>query len=60
MGYLNHMKGYKYRIRLRVVFRLELYVGASFALLMDSKLHTGCIVLVAGAPVFCTSVNRSA
>jgi len=55
LEYLNRTKNYKYRVEPKGLFRVEVYIDASFGTHGDSKSHTGSVVFVAGAPVVCAS-----
>jgi len=40
------------------VFSVVAYVDASFAIHADSKSQTGCVIFVAGVPVYCSSKKQ--
>jgi hypothetical protein len=54
LEYLNRTKAYKLKVEPKGMFRVEIFVDASFGTHEDSKLHTGCVVFVAGAPIVCS------
>jgi hypothetical protein len=60
LEYLNRTKSYKYRVEPKGLFRVEVYIDASFGTHGDSKAHTGSVVFVAGAPVVRASGSRDA
>jgi hypothetical protein len=58
LEYLNHTKAYKLKVEPKGMFRVEIFVDASFGTHEDSKLHTRCVVYVAGAPIVCSSKKQ--
>jgi hypothetical protein len=52
LGYLKGMKEFIMRLKPNALFRVVVYVDASFSAHPDGKSHSGVIVKVGGAPVF--------
>jgi hypothetical protein len=55
LGYLNKTKHQRIIIKPHGMFKMQAYVDASFGIHVDGKSHTGCVIMVAGVPVFCSS-----
>jgi hypothetical protein len=58
LGYLVKMKEYKYKLELKGIFDVKAHMDASLATHDDSKSHTGCVIMVTGVPVYCTSMKQ--
>jgi hypothetical protein len=52
LGYLKGMVDYMLMLKLHGILRLEVYMDAAFASLVDSKSQTGIVVFLGGAMVF--------
>jgi len=52
LGYLKGTKGFVMRLKPNALFRVVVYVDASFSAHPDGKSHNGVVVKVGGAPVF--------
>jgi hypothetical protein len=55
LGYLQQSKKQVLVLRPSKVMQVEAFIDASFATHPDGKSHTGLIVKIGGAPVFCAS-----
>jgi hypothetical protein len=58
LEYLNRTKAYKLKVEPKGMFRVEIFVDASFGTHEDSKSHTGRVVYVAGALIVCSSKKQ--
>ena len=58
LGYLKRTREWKCRLQPQGVFSVVAYVDASFAIHADSKSQTGCVIFVAGVPVYCSSKKQ--
>ncbi|MFN9981533.1 MAG: hypothetical protein ACK53Y_16530, partial [bacterium] len=52
LGYLKGMKEFIMRLKPNALFRVVVYVDASFSAHPDGKSHSGVVVKVEGAPIF--------
>jgi len=58
LGYLKCIREWKCRLQPQGVFSVVADVDASFAIHADSKSQTGCVIFVAGVPVYCSSKKQ--
>jgi hypothetical protein len=54
LGFLKRTREWKCRLEPQGVFSVVADVDASFAIHADSKSQTGCVIFVAGVPVYCS------